>query len=234
MTDLTFAMPDVNVSGKEDSEFPISPLCMTVPYGETMVVFIGTLDRQVYRRNLHTNQAIQSDMRGTRKQKDIFSGHDGPVSCLSSNINFVRPNCSTNGLMLSGSFDWGIKMWNAKACQENLFDFEYHKDYVTDVQWNPVHPGCFISTDVDGTTAVWNMFHDREKPSVAHKNSAGNLKARWNFNGRHFAIGDMKGDISVSKLRASDIEYDEENLVEFVNLMTDLSHGRGNFFFLTK
>ena len=65
--------------------------------------------------------------------------------------------------------------------------------------------------------------------SVSHKNVAGNTKARWNFNGRHFAIGDMKGDISINKLRAADIEYDEENLVEFMNLITDLSHGRGKF-----
>ena len=150
-------MADVNSSNKEDTEWPIAPLCMTVPYGETNVVFIGTLDRQIFKQNLHSTEEEK-----IRRKKDLFMGHGGAVCCLSNNVNFVRPNCSTNGLMLSGSFDWGIRMWNPRSCQDSIFNFEYHSDYVTDVQWNPVHPGTFISTDVDGTTAVWNMFHDRE------------------------------------------------------------------------
>jgi len=129
--------------------------------------------------------------------------------------------------MLSSSFDWGIRMWNPKITQESIFNFEWHKDYVTDVQWNPIHPGMFISTDVDGKTGVWNMYVDREKPVAVdeNKNSA-NSKCKWNINGTHFAIGDMDGNIQIKKISKSDVYNDDqqEHLVEFVDLVNQLSN----------
>ena len=58
---------------------------------------------------------------------------------------------------------------------------------------------------------------------ATHKNAVPNSKARWNLNGRHFAIGDMDGSIHIKKLREKDTEYDEESLSEFVDLVSQLS-----------
>lgn len=212
--DITFTIPDFK--GKEETEYPIAPLCMTVPVGSTNVVYIGTFDKQIFQQNLHSSE-------GQNKRSTEFIGHEGPVCSLSHQTNLKRANCPTNGQMLSCSFDWSIKMWNPKQTQNSIFNFEAHGDYVTDVQWNPVHPSMFISTDVDGLTSVWNMFCDRDKPSATHKNAVPNSKARWNLNGRHFAIGDMDGSIHIKKLREKDTEYDEESLSEFVDLVSQLS-----------
>jgi len=208
--DVTFTMPDVK--GKEDQEFSISPICMTVPYGSTNVVYIGTMDRQIFQQNLFSSDNDKS------KKNVQFLGHEGPVCSLSYQTNFVKSNCPTNGLMLSSSFDWGIRMWNPKITTGSIFNFEWHRDYVCDVQWNPIHPGMFISTDVNGVTGIWNMFCDREKPTGVDKNTCSNSKVRWNLNGKHFAIGDMEGNIKIKKLRQSDVEYeDQESLIEFVD-----------------
>ncbi len=107
---MTFTMADFK--GKEDTEYPTAPMYMTVPYGATNLVYICTFDWQIFQQNLHS-----SEEEASRKKNCEYVGHLGPVCSLSHQTNFIRSNCPTNGLMLSGSMDCTIRMWNPKLNQ---------------------------------------------------------------------------------------------------------------------
>jgi dynein intermediate chain len=62
--------------------------------------------------------------------------------------------------MLSSSFDWFLKLWNPKITNQCLKTFDYAEDYIYDVQWNPIHPTLFASSDGEGTLDFWDLSAD--------------------------------------------------------------------------
>lgn len=70
-------------------------------------------------------------------------------------------------LCVSGSLDFSVKLWNLKDSELLLSLERKHRHYVTDVQWSPVHPAVFISTDIDGmvsdTSMARHAFHDHQR-----------------------------------------------------------------------
>ena len=69
-------------------------------------------------------------------------------------------------LVLSGSMDWTVNLWNPKERSQPLYTFESAQEYVYDVQWSPTHPSVFASCDAEGFVDVWNINRDKETPVV--------------------------------------------------------------------
>ena len=127
-----------------------------------------------------------------------FTGHQGPITALSLQ-NQSSP--IMNGLLLTSSMDWSIKLWNPKQKNEVIHSFETAEDYVYDVKWNPVHATMFASVDGEGYIDIWDLQHDKEVPRVHFKATNNNInKLRWNKDGTKLIIGDSHGEINVYSL----------------------------------
>ena len=64
-------------------------------------------------------------------------------------------------LLLSSSFDWSIKLWSPNNTQECVKTFDFNEDYIYDVQWNPVQPTLFASSDGAGWIDLWDLSKDQ-------------------------------------------------------------------------
>jgi hypothetical protein len=61
---------------------------------------------------------------------DQYESHSGPITSISL-LN--QPNSFMNGLLLTSSMDWSIKLWNPRLKNDCAFTFETAEDYVYDV-----------------------------------------------------------------------------------------------------
>ena len=202
--------------GGDDMDCPIAPMVMTTPLGVTNNIYVGTFDKTIYNIILHPSDKNHF--------AQTLEGHHGPVCGLDYLINYKISNSPTNGLLVSSSFDWNIKLWNPKTTTKPIYTLEYHQDFVTDVKWNPIHPAKFLSTDVNGKVCIWNLLKSRDIPCAEfqlHGTSA--TKARWNVDGLHFAVGDSEARVHVYKQKKLARLYNEENLDNFMEIVTSLS-----------
>ncbi|SMF27035.1 WD40 repeat domain-containing protein [Pseudobacteriovorax antillogorgiicola] len=81
------------------------------------------------------------------KSEGIIEGHQDAIS----DLLFLD-----NGLLVSASYDSTIKVWNVKNRLE-LFKFDKHSDYVTDLYPDPIDPLGFYSASWDGTVRRWSL-----------------------------------------------------------------------------
>lgn len=129
-------------------------------------------------------------------------------------------NNPTNHLMVSGSFDWNVKLWYPKMTENCVMTFKHHQDYVTDTKFNPIHPAKFLSSDASGKFAVWNLLKSVDQPSYTHEMPGVSItKVRWNIDGQHFAVCDSEARITVFKQNKKALEYNDEDLKEFVGVI---------------
>uniref|UniRef100_A0A914CPW1 Uncharacterized protein n=1 Tax=Acrobeloides nanus TaxID=290746 RepID=A0A914CPW1_9BILA len=124
----------------------------------------------------------------------FYQAHYAPVSTV--DMHKTPGKIDYSSLCLSGSLDWSLKLWNLRE-NSPLLSFEKHKHYVLDVQWSPVHPAVFISSDSDGNAHLWNINADTESP-ISSLNIGGGRSARkmmWSKDGKQLIIGDDNGRI---------------------------------------
>lgn len=79
-----------------------------------------------------------------------------------------------NGLILTSSMDWTVKLWNPKISDKVYMNFESADDYIYDVSWNKSNSTVFGSVDGDGYIDLWDISGDLEVPLTHYK--AGILK----------------------------------------------------------
>ena len=123
----------------------------------------------------------------------------GPVTGI--HTNGVPGSIDFSQYFLSSSFDWTVKLWNAKEARP-LHSFEDFADYVYDVKWSPIHPALFATVDGMGRLDIWNLNSDVEVPTantVVEGNTALN-KCLWHSSGHSIAVGEDTGRISVFDL----------------------------------
>ncbi|PKI42263.1 hypothetical protein CRG98_037379 [Punica granatum] len=79
-----------------------------------------------------------------------FHGHTGDILDLAwTNSNHL----------LSSSTDKTVRLWNMGS--DSCLDIFRHSNYVTCIQFNPVHENYFISGSIDGKVRVWGVSERR-------------------------------------------------------------------------
>mmetsp|Transcript_13315 Transcript_13315/g.21810 ORF Transcript_13315/g.21810 Transcript_13315/m.21810 type:complete len:730 (+) Transcript_13315:72-2261(+) len=148
--------------------------------------------------------------------------HFGMITSLSVNPSTLS---SCKHLLLTASVDWTIKLWHLQSLsaaatssatvQPLLTFFTSSFQYVTSVQWSPVHPGVFAATASGGTLMLWNMCQSVVEPvgqtqlqgqtPTTRSDSGGNAlnKAVWLEDGRKVLVGDSSGTTHCVAIRSS-------------------------------
>ncbi len=91
-------------------------------------------------------------------------------------------------LMLSGSFDWTVRLWNLR--DKNLaYTFKHHKNPVTCVNWNNLHPVMFSSSDSSGNVCIMNLYNSLDVPIKKYDFKECVFDVKWDLEGRTLGIG---------------------------------------------
>ncbi|KAH7724191.1 cytoplasmic dynein intermediate chain 1 [Aphelenchoides avenae] len=122
------------------------------------------------------------DRHGTKGEMSrSIRAHSAPVRSV--DMHRAAGHVDFSPLCVSGSLDFSVKLWNLKDSELLLSLERKHRHYVTDVQWSPVHPAVFISTDIDGMLNLWNLNVDTETPVSSIQVENGITRALWSHNG---------------------------------------------------
>lgn len=138
-------------------------------------------------------------------------GHYGMVTALStpkvkkdglsgqSKGGFLR---GMAGMVLSSGVDWTVKLWAPAYRDTPLTSWVSHSyDYMSDVQWSPVHPSLFATGSSNGRLGLWNLAISLDEPMTgadgivvnperadAASGLAGIHKLSWSLDGRRLAV----------------------------------------------
>ena len=190
-------------------------MSLCLPPGHFSKAFIGLLDGNIAQLNLGASEHSNNNHQYFGAS-DSLSIHKGPVCSMSYLTNYSGRSNLTQGLILSSSFDWTIKLWGNTSIDRCLHTFTAHDSIVSDVQWNSMHAAKFISCGADGKMLIWNLLKSTTMPVFQHESAGVAItKAQWNVDGRHFAFGDSEGRITIMKQRKSANNYDDESEKHF-------------------
>lgn len=210
-----------------DSNLPMSPLAMCAPPGHFSRVFVGGIDRGLFNINLNaqasSNLILQnfSDLPLTKEAQPPGADyptemHKGPICGLSYLTNYSGKSNLTQGMLLSCSFDWTVKLWYPQLGTRCLGTFNGHDSVVSDVAWNSMHPAKFVSCGADGKVLGWNLLRSTVMPVFEHKIvGAACTKMHWNIDGQHLAVSDSEGRVFVLKQKRSANLYEEDAEKQF-------------------
>lgn len=114
-----------------------------------------------------------------RKQvKKIGEPHFGMVTAVSTKKKFV----------LSTGVDWTVRLTKGDKAVWSSVSHTY--DYMSDVQWNPLHPSLFATASSNGTVGLWNLAESLDAPcgEIVVEQQVGLNKVRWSADGRRMLV----------------------------------------------
>lgn len=204
--------PVVNQNKPEvDSfDFLIEPFALSSILGDTSGAFIGGVDGNIYQCAVLSSSG---NYQNAKTFLNVFKGHKSIVNCLHHNkANNISSQLSS--LMLSGSFDWSVKLWSVRE-NRLLYDFKNHQDPITDVNWNPTHPAMFSSCDASGTVKVFNLLKNFDQP--VHEFEVGDcvFNSKWDSTGEKLAISDNNGNVLVKHFNREFFAYNQTDIKVF-------------------
>lgn len=185
---------------------------------ESRKMLIATFENSVYEVELQDNEL---------KLLNFYEVHDSPVSCIgflnyfdlakSLRDQFAQSSLSINPLVatncvITASFDWKIKIFSANDLKRCLNLLEYHKDFVSCMDVNPVNPYLVATADSDGVLAIWNLSKKSSAPIFNWKTSNCILRLKWSDNGEMLAVCDDLGEVQLISARKSLVTFKEENV----------------------
>lgn len=195
-------------SDRESDETPLAPMVSLIAKSSNdSSLFIGTYDKIIQEYKI-------SDLITKNDEMIIHSykGHHAPVSSISYKSN--PSNKTLNGLLISGSFDFSLHLWKPKMTEESIHTLDVHEDYITAVEWNPVHPAMFASMDCTGKICIWDLFEDKDYPVyIARTKPSSCLK--WHPDGLKIIIGTLEGEIKLWSLKKRFLKVIEDHQKEF-------------------
>eukprot|EP01112_Ceratiomyxa_fruticulosa_P007481 TRINITY_DN1947_c0_g1_i1.p1 TRINITY_DN1947_c0_g1~~TRINITY_DN1947_c0_g1_i1.p1 ORF type:complete len:567 (-),score=161.96 TRINITY_DN1947_c0_g1_i1:53-1753(-) len=188
---LTVAWMDYPFSGKEDRENHIA---------------VGTFDPGIEIWNLDNLNPIEPQLilggpeevedslkkpkkiKGAAKQKLKSESHTSGVMSLAWNR-------SAKNLLLSGSIDTTVKLWDLSkvACVQT---FRHHKGEVQSVQWSPVDQNIFLSGSFDKTVLLNDIRVNPSVPLSKWSITADCESIQWDpRNPTNFVVGTEDGNV---------------------------------------
>lgn len=125
----------------------------------------------------------------------LFDEHNGPISGLS--VNPPSEYDALNGLVLTSSYDWTVKLWSPDA-KESLRTFESSDDYIYDVSWHPTNPSIFTTVNNEGCLELFDLTRNLELPIAQEKVGRNGLNTcHWNNEGSAVVTGDSAGNLNL-------------------------------------
>ena len=191
-------------------DFLIEPFSLSGILGDTSGVYIGGVDGNIYQC------AVLSSSGNYQQAKtflNIFKGHKSIVNCLHhSKSNNISSQLS--GLMLSGSFDWSIKLWSTRE-NKLLYDFRNHQDPITDINWNPTHPAMFASADASGRVKIFNLLKNFDQPVYDLNINGCVFNSKWDVTGETLGLSDHEGNVILKVFNKEFFDYKQTDIKVF-------------------
>jgi len=124
------------------------------------------------------------------------------------------------GLIVTTGVDWSTKLWAPGYTDAPLMSFLSNSyDYMSDVQWSPVHPSIFATASSNGTVNIWNLAASLDQPisgtegiliddfsgadsaNASPSSRQGLNRLKWSADGRRMAVasGDQMHVLSVGE-----------------------------------
>lgn len=196
-------------------EFLLEPFSLSSIPGDTSSVFVGTNDNSIYK------YMVLSGDSQTKGVKKTFKSHQSIVNTMDHN-RASNISSQISSLMLSGSLDWTIKLWNGQNENEKdslLYTFYNHQNPITCVHWNPLHPLMFSSADSAGNVNVVNLFKNFDEPVYKTKYSNTVFNSKWDSSGRILGITDDSGNIMIKRFKKEFFDYDQSDLKNYESVI---------------
>jgi len=158
-------------------------------------LWMGSDEGSIYQTQLNLNKNDEKELPVTSY---ITAAHHGPITCIDFNQR-------QEGLYLTSSFDWTVKLWHTSS-QRPISMFTNMQDYVYDVKWSPTNPSIFAAGDGSGDLTIFDLNTSFEHPASGPTN-IGSLdsdrpnemvsitKILWAPNGKEIIVGDSNGKI---------------------------------------
>ena len=181
----------------------------------------------VFGNNSHDDEA--TSLEGDVNDEASDSGHYGMVTAVAtrpaivnktntrSSMKETTTTTSSNsmskgflrgagGLLVTTGVDWSTKLWAPGYTDAPLMSFLSNSyDYMSDVQWSPVHPSIFATASSNGTVNIWNLATSLDQPisgtegisidfsgadaAMASSSSRQGLnRLKWSADGRRMAV----------------------------------------------
>ena len=123
---------------------------------------------------------------------NIWEAHCGPVYALQRNPWFPKFYLTVG--------DWSVKVWNEEI-RSPIMTSKFFRSYVLDAAWSPTRPGVFVTTKMDGTLDVWDIFYKQHDPTLSLQVDADGLKTvRFQEQGALVATGSVDGSVYMLEL----------------------------------
>ena len=194
-------------SEETNFHYQIEPMCISHVPGEQDFIYVGDLDASIHQLS---TQKLSLNHEKQRCLTNNFEGHMGPVNVITHNK--INKNPNFHGLMLTGSFDWTIGLWNPKVDSSCRMKYTYHSDEITDLSFNVINPFMFSSSDSSGLLCVNALYGDADEPMFKHKFNGPIFNAKWDNSGRLLAVSDDTGAIHLQRFKHNFFEYSQEKL----------------------
>ena len=194
---------------EEDTNFhyQIEPMSVSHVHGDTDFVYMGDIDTHVHQ--ISTQKLGQPHERANCLTQS-FTEHRGPVNVITHNR--VENTPAFHGLMLTGSFDWNIKLWNPKVDNVSRATYTYHSDEITDVSFSSENPYMFASCDAAGLLCLNTLYNDQEEPIFKTKLDFPLFNAKWDNSGKMLALSDDQARIHLKRFRPGFFHFSKEKL----------------------
>ena len=216
-------------TSSEIAQMEIIPMDFAIARPEARRMLIATFENSVYEVELQDNEL---------KLLYFYEVHDSPVSCIGflpffeyakslrdqfsdSQLN-VNPLVATN-CVVTTAFDWKIKIFTATDLKKCQFQLEYHKDFLSCMDINPVNPYLLATADSDGILAVWNLAKKSSSPVFHWKAPHCILRLKWSDNSEMLAVGDIHGDVQLISVKKSLVHLKEEDVHKLIQNEFEIS-----------
>jgi len=140
-----------------------------------------------------------------------YYGHSGPIYRVRCNPFWDNQYCP---IFLTCSYDWTVRVWNAKDNQAKLVchqisDEDALKDQVNDIEWSPNTSSVFASVANDGRIEIWDLKEDNLNPLVSYfdknpdgtRNRTAKTVVRFSPTSPVLLTGNLNGQVDVYRIR---------------------------------